>query len=802
MRQAICHILLLLPILLCGVTRTVSIDGTQQYTSIQAAVTASSSGDVVLVYPGTYVENINTSGRSITINSLYAQSPLQTYIDNTIINGNLNSCIKIISGETVTVNGFTIVNNPDHLFQYTIILGGGFNIQNNCHVYIKNCVVRDCFAKFGGGIWAANGPTVEISNLKIFSNQSLNTGGGLSVANNTQLICDILYPSSIYDNVAPVGMDVLVRGSTSQVNINLAMGSKAMNAPDSFFVLCYDNDIPATVSIAQSYFTFVNHDLFISPDGNDNSDGLSYATAKKTLRHALQVIQPGPDSNLTIHLAPGTYSHTANEQVLPLNLKQNVRIVGSGPDQTVIDGELIRGFFCGYYTHDIDISNIRFINGRASYSNPIDLLQCRDISLTNLKLSNNQCNLSSGIYLNYTYNVICDNIDIGFADFSADVVTLSARESGNVFMNNIISHDIILSGTDYHWLGLDLYESDVTLRNSIIANNSASDAYMLSYQNINQVNSSNNLDMNNILVTNNTITNSSWIYNPVYLQNRFQRMQINNCTFAGNSGSSGYSSIFGYADVRNCIFYNPQSAYELYLRNNISSVGIQADVSISNSLFRTISVSSDLPELVSYSENIWGGNPLFLGSVTDSLNVTDPEYYYLSAGSPCINTGTADTTGLNLPTTDLAGNQRIWNNRIDMGCYEYGAPPVANDNPEYPFPPEKIILSAYPNPVYVNGNRGGFTFIEFTLPEKAKQDPVIDIYNLKGQKVRSIHLTQSYQDMLRKAGLSKYDSQGGEFYSSVFDCRNDRGQKLSSGIYLIRISADERHVSGRITIIK
>ena len=33
----------------------------------------------------------------------------------------------------------------------------------------------------------------------------------------------------------------------------------------------------------------------------------------------------------------------------------------------------------------------------------------------------------------------------------------------------------------------------------------------------------------------------------------------------------------------------------------------------------------------------------------------------------------SDTDGLGLLPYDLAGNWRIWDGRIDMGCYEYGS---------------------------------------------------------------------------------------------------------------------------------
>jgi hypothetical protein len=213
-------------------------------------------------------------------------------------------------------------------------------------------------------------------------------------------------------------------------------------------------------------------------------------------------------------------------------------------------------------------------------------------------------------------------------------------------------------------------------------------------------------------------------------------------------------------------------------------------------------ISSDLPNLVTLNDIIYNGNPLFLGSVTDSLNVSQPEYYYLSEGSPCINTGVADTTGMNLPLMDLAGNQRVWDGRIDMGCFEYGAPPVGNDNPEMPIPANGIYISLYPNPVYANGSKGNYSFIEFTLPKKAKEPPIVDIYNLKGQKVKSITLNQSYNDLVRKAGLSKDVNTTGEFYSTVFDCKDMNSRALATGIYIVRVNADGKQASVKMTIIR
>jgi hypothetical protein len=71
--------------------------------------------------------------------------------------------------------------------------------------------------------------------------------------------------------------------------------------------------------------------------------------------------------------------------------------------------------------------------------------------------------------------------------------------------------------------------------------------------------------------------------------------------------------------------------------------------------------------------------PFFLNSTTfagtaitssDSLALVNADWR-ITGESICVDAGIANTTGLNIPDTDLAGNPRIVNNRIDIGAYEY-----------------------------------------------------------------------------------------------------------------------------------
>ncbi|MCP4710993.1 MAG: right-handed parallel beta-helix repeat-containing protein, partial [Planctomycetes bacterium] len=52
----------------------------------------------------------------------------------------------------------------------------------------------------------------------------------------------------------------------------------------------------------------------------------------------------------------------------------------------------------------------------------------------------------------------------------------------------------------------------------------------------------------------------------------------------------------------------------------------------------------------------------------------------LQATSDCLDGGTPDASGLNLPATDIVGNPRIADGRIDMGAYEHQNAPDTPQN--------------------------------------------------------------------------------------------------------------------------
>ncbi len=160
-------------------------------------------------------------------------------------------------------------------------------------------------------------------------------------------------------------------------------------------------------------------------------------------------------------------------------------------------------------------------------------------------------------------------------------------------------------------------------------------------------------------------------------------------------------------------------------------------------------------------------NPLFVDS---------GEFpYSLSDDSPIINFGTPDTTGLNLPEYDLAGNPRIYGGRIDMGAYENQNVVGAN---EHLIPIVTKLDQNYPNPFNPT------TTINFSLKENSKVS--LNIYNIKGQKVKTL-----VRDQL-SAGQ----------HSVVWDGRDENNKSVSSGIYFYKLKTDKFEKTKRMVLLK
>jgi len=115
--------------------------------------------------------------------------------------------------------------------------------------------------------------------------------------------------------------------------------------------------------------------------------------------------------------------------------------------------------------------------------------------------------------------------------------------------------------------------------------------------------------------------------------------------------------------------------------------------------------------------------------------------YHLKSTSPAIDRG-IDTTGLNLPLTDLDGNPCISGSAIDLGCYEYESVSIYENN-------DKSYFSIYPNPT------NGQLKIEIVETLSATSLQNIQIFDLLG---RCLHEVNHIGNTETTIDLSCFDS--------------------------------------------
>jgi len=745
---------------LAGTVRTVSLNGSQQYTTIWDAVQASVSGDTVLVYPGRYRQytEIGTNNLSIISLEFYSHNP--AYIDSTIIYGDQRSqCFRVNSNTQGTlIRGFSCTNAG--LSAIDLFPGSNSKIVN-CNVYGNPCT----------GI-SVNQCTVFLSGVNIHDNHSSDRGGGVyfnGCADEANIVFNPINRCSIYNNTAGRGQDIF--GYELNHNQEIFLDKFTVANPTSYYAAIESHTLNFNFhfnfDILRSDHQEINHDLYVSPNGDDANDGLTPQTAIKTIHIAIYRIASDSLQQKTVYILPGTYSNAVNQQLFPIAMKNWVRLIGSGIGSTIIKRDtyaigqdntcwvIQSGEENHYQITGMTLQCLRNPT-HYQYSAAIEGLDCNYVTLSNLYLNGFRPGspVISGKFLNSTFdNITIENISTncygllsvrfqgtmrnctfrkavnGFTYFGSTTTSLvNIAVCGNLRMENCLFEDLAMSceGTAAVSIGnVDNSQCTYDIVNCMFRDLKAQIETVGIYANVNPV------------------------------------INITNCTFAGNTGSSITLGFSGRINITNSIFYNETL-------NQISIQPLDSGRSSLNIDYSDIrnglsGIGYGSTSVVNYGQNNLSVNPQYQGGDEHGLY-----NYYLSENSPCIDAGTPDTTGLTLPGYDLLGHPRVNNNRIDMGCYEWNG--VEIEDNQIPSVTANT-LSVYPNPF------GQVAMIEYLLPKQT--DVSLQIYNLKGQLVFNI--------------CSGTFAKGS--HSFYWNGKDNRGNTCSSGIYFCKLrTGDSTHV--------
>ena len=327
----------------------------------------------------------------------------------------------------------------------------------------------------------------------------------------------------------------------------------------------------------------------------------------------------------------------------------------------------------------------------------------------------------------------------------------------NLDLHDMVFHDNI-SSTAYGG-GMNIDSCDMTLKNAVFYNNFVVNAGGLGIQRC----KGHTVKVSDILAYNNVV-----IHYGGGLAMAESDPELNNLTIVNNycgAGGGGMQMAFNACPtINNSIFWGNHAIMEITETDTVEYYdGCQIWLWGDNN-YPTFNNG-----LVMYGiDTIFGGFHIDENHYNDMLE-TNPLFvdekhhdYRLMPESPCINAGTADISGLFIPETDLAGGPRVYNDRIDMGCYEWNN---LNVNEFYG---DGNQISVYPNPL--NGN--GLCVINL----KSETNIVVKLISLDGKELyrKDYGVFEAGEHRIPLNGVLEKLEKKNDLYLLIIDTESDR----------------------------
>ena len=594
-----------------------------------------------------------------------------SFTNNSTLSGSIN---RIYSSDHVSVTNCEFINNGN--MEFCDIL----NASNSEYICISNSMFSENKSRNGGGV-NLNYSNAILSNNNINNNHASN--GGAIYALNSEIT---LEDNSISCNIADYGGGFYNRSSTitfsdvnkcSIYNNRAHLGNDFYNYyynPISVIVDTFTVDLPTEFhahpieqfdfSIEHYKNSSVEQDLFVSPYGSDENDGLSEETPLRTIHQALSRLHPTDTNPLTVHLEAGIYDTTIISY--PINPISNCSIVGKMNSPTILDAGGKSSVFYIENRDNVQLENLHITNGNNSYGAAINL------DGNNLLVKN------SKIYNNKGYTTIYIG---GLSEFRCNHTTLSRNR--NKYM-------------------VYAYYSDPEFVNCTVTENNSTALFRVYYS-----------------------------ANPI---------------------------------IANSIIWNNFEEYVFLLDNESTITVTCSDIEGGLTNFH----EDESGEIIDFGKNIF----------VDPLFACNEDSYELSAESPCINAGT--------DYFEIDGNilidlmpEEYFASAPDMGAIE--SPYTAIDHEE--IMEMKNVVRMYPNPFYQDLN----------IAYQFRSDVTsfsIDIFNIKGQKVKSISLDEKELKNSRSGTL-------------LWGGTNRINKKIASGVYFYKIKLNsDSFKTGKLIFIK
>jgi parallel beta-helix repeat protein len=599
-----------------------------QYSSIQGAINAASSGDTIQVAPGTYDGQLTISGKRLNIVSTGNAA-------NTTINAGGGGCAVIItdvpSGTAAAgLSGFTITggaNSPTNQ-------GGGVTVNSSQGIVIQSCVISNNTSYQGGGVYISNPTTCTIQNNQILDNTITNFGAGIYAADNASIVVS---GNTISGNVCqwpsptapPSGGGILIATNTTAqitdntitnnqggleggaINFQFGCGGTISGNTISGNVAAYGGGVyletqGAAETISGNTITG-NQALFDSRDaGSGVGGGIAvFGKAQPTISNNIISGNQASVYGAGVSIAESSVATLQGNQIL-----NNLLVAYSGSTTGTAGG--------GLYIVD------------------------STATLTNDSLEGNAAYNGAGIYalLSSVLTLDYNNISGNTSTVGGGALFLNSGTTATITGNTFAADTAVANGTVPVALGGTMYiagsGTNVTLTNNLVRDGVAENCGGIF------IGDDASATLQNNTIVGNDIHQGSGFCGGLYIDGTVTSLLVRNNIFALNQGYQIYDS-----SPAACTFNTN------FLTND--GTGMYYDA---HSGVLTTAQALNADTATHASGNLSGATPGFVAPAANN--------FALAATSPCVNTG--NPTGA--PSVDIFGNPRKY---VDIGAYEFMA---------------------------------------------------------------------------------------------------------------------------------
>jgi predicted outer membrane repeat protein len=715
------------------------------YLQIQAGIDAAADADTVLVHPGFYIGSLDFNGKSITVASLFLITEIPAYVPLTVIQSSSSSVttVKFVSGE----------DSLAALIGVTII-GGNSGIRcDSANPRLQNLIIHNNNTSSDGGGISCIDSSPTLSNIAINYNSSDDDGGGIYLSNSNPQLTNVTFLANsatrgggiFMQNSSPTLTAVAFEQNSAEKGGGIYLDNSIANMSDLIFISNSAMTEGGAVSIengSESTFTGIGF------SGNSSADK---AGALYCENASFNVSDSYFNNNSAVEEGGAIYLTGAGCELSSVSFYHNHSTEGgsifsSNSQLTMSECSLDNNFtsengagILAEQNSILDLSFIQITNNESTEKGAGLYIDNCVAEIENLSVSSCWSGTKgSGLYIT---DSIGDFWGIDLLD------NYAVSDGGGIFLDNstvtIVNLNACGNYSGRDGSALAIFESDLTIFNALFTDNHAIDDGTIYVAN-NAV-----PEFYNLTIVNNLVEDKG---SAVYCSNGTPTMI--NCIAAFNAGSHGFYLSNGSALISYSNFFENEGGNFHGLG---SSIGANITVNANNT-----------PCDEFYNIQF---NPFFLNG--------GPYPYSLQDNSPSVNAGSPNVS--QLPDVDLIGNPRFFGQYVDMGAFE-------NQNVVIVSTSENLItlnetrITNHPNPFYPAGTgRSLNTTISFVLTAKEAKNTKLEIFNIKGQKVKTL------LDGVIDAGE----------YNCQWNGRDENGKLVSSGQYTARLIVEGEETAVR-----